>query len=42
MDIRVVVTGIGSVSSLGNTIEEMLYCLNNRIDKYERIPDDRF
>lgn len=42
MDIRVVITGMGSVSSLGNTIEEMLYSLNNRIDKYERIPDDRF
>jgi len=42
MDKRVVVTGIGSVSSLGNTIEEMLYRLNNGIDKYERIPDDRF
>lgn len=42
MSNRVVITGLGCVSSLGNTISEMLIRLKNGINGYERIPCERF
>jgi 3-oxoacyl-[acyl-carrier-protein] synthase II len=39
---RVVVTGIGAISSLGNNIAEMTDSLENGRVKYDAIPQDRF
>lgn len=39
---RVVVTGIGAISSLGNNMEEMIDSLENGKIKYDTIPSDRF
>lgn len=42
MNNRVVITGLGSISSLGNSIDEMSSRLKNGLSNYERIPKDRF
>src|SRR5689334_10784394 len=39
---RVVVTGIGAISSLGNNIEEMTESLESGTIRYKTIPGDRF
>lgn len=39
---RVVVTGIGAISALGNNIAEMTESLESGSIKYNTIPDDRF
>ncbi len=39
---RVVITGIGAISSLGNNVEEMTVSLQNATVKYDVVPSDRF
>lgn len=39
---RVVITGIGSISSLGNNVEEMEQNLINKKINYEHVPNERF
>lgn len=42
MSEKVVITGIGSISSLGNNIEEMIVSLEQGIGHYIPIPSERF
>lgn len=42
MSKRVVITGIGNISSLGNNVEEMVSTLIQGINPYDYIPKERF
>lgn len=42
MSKRVVITGIGNISSIGNNVEEMVSSLEQGINLYDYIPNERF